>query len=59
MNDAEIPNNGVDDDENGFVDDSSGWNSGSNNDAIAAGGHGTSVSGVLVRWETMATAVLG
>ena len=47
VNDAEIPNNGVDDDENGFVDDYNGWNSGSNNDAIAAGGHGTSVSGMI------------
>ena len=47
VNAAEIPNNGVDDDENGFVDDYNGWNSGSNNDAIAAGGHGTSVSGMI------------
>ncbi len=47
VNEAEIPNNGVDDDENGFVDDYNGWNSGSNNDAIAAGGHGTSVSGMI------------
>ena len=47
VNEAEIPGNGVDDDENGFVDDYNGWNSGSNNDAIAAGGHGTSVSGMI------------
>lgn len=47
VNEAEIPGNGVDDDENGFVDDYNGWNSGGNNDAIAAGGHGTSVSGMI------------
>ena len=47
VNEAEIPGNGVDDDENGFVDDYNGWNSGNNSDAIAAGGHGTSVSGMI------------
>ena len=46
-NDAEIPGNGIDDDGNGFVDDFNGWNAGSNNDAIGAGGHGTSVSGMI------------
>ena len=47
VNDAEIPGNGVDDDLNGFVDDYNGWNSGTNTDAIGAGGHGTSVSGMI------------
>ena len=47
VNTDEIPGNGIDDDANGFVDDYNGWNSGSNNDAIAAGGHGTSVSGMI------------
>ena len=47
VNSGEIPGNGIDDDANGFVDDYNGWNSGSNNDAIAAGGHGTSVSGMI------------
>ena len=46
-NDAEVPGNGIDDDGNGFVDDYNGWNAGSNNDAIGAGGHGTSVSGMI------------
>ena len=46
-NDAEVPGNGIDDDGNGFVDDFNGWNAGSNNDAIGAGGHGTSVSGMI------------
>ena len=47
VNSAEVPGNGIDDDGNGFVDDYNGWNAGSNNDAIAAGGHGTSVSGMI------------
>ena len=47
VNSAEVPGNGIDDDGNGFVDDYNGWNASSNNDAIAAGGHGTSVSGMI------------
>ena len=47
VNSEEIPGNGIDDDNNGFVDDYNGWNASSNNDAIAAGGHGTSVSGMI------------
>ena len=47
VNDAEIPGNGIDDDENGFVDDYNGWNATNNSDNIAAGGHGTSVSGMI------------
>ena len=46
-NSAEIPGNGVDDDNNGYVDDFNGWNAGNNSDNIAAGGHGTSVSGMI------------
>ncbi len=46
-NDAEIPGNGIDDDGNGYVDDYNGWNVGNGNDAIGAGGHGTSVSGMI------------
>ena len=47
VNTLEIPDNGIDDDENGYVDDYDGWNSGNNSDNIAAGGHGTSVSGMI------------
>jgi len=46
-NDAETPNNGVDDDGNGFVDDYDGWNASSGTDNISAGGHGTAVSGMI------------
>ncbi len=46
-NTAEIPSNGVDDDGNGYIDDVNGWNTGTNNDVIASGGHGTNVSGMI------------
>ena len=47
VNSAEVPGNGIDDDGNGFVDDYNGWNASSGSDAISAGGHGTSVSGMI------------
>ncbi len=47
VNAAEIPDNGIDDDGNGYVDDYNGWNSGNNTDNIGAGGHGTSVSRMI------------
>ncbi|MGH1338518.1 MAG: S8 family serine peptidase [Aureispira sp.] len=47
VNHAEIPNNGIDDDNNGYVDDYQGWNSNSNNDNIAGGNHGTPVAGII------------
>lgn len=47
VNTAEIPNNGVDDDGNGYIDDYDGWDPSSNSDNISSGGHGTSVSGMI------------
>jgi hypothetical protein len=47
FNRAETPNNGVDDDGNGYVDDYRGWNPGSNNDNVYGGGHGTQVAGMI------------
>lgn len=47
VNTAEVPDNGLDDDDNGFVDDYNGWNATNNTDNINAGGHGTSVSGMI------------
>ncbi len=44
---AEIPNNGIDDDGNGYVDDYEGWNSNNDNDNISGGGHGTPVAGII------------
>ncbi|MBK8563621.1 MAG: S8 family serine peptidase [Saprospiraceae bacterium] len=47
VNDAEIPENGIDDDNNGYVDDYNGWNTGSNSDNIPSQQHGTQVSGMI------------
>ncbi|MCH2232700.1 MAG: S8 family serine peptidase [Crocinitomicaceae bacterium] len=47
VNEDEIDGNGIDDDGNGYVDDYHGWNTGSDDDNIAAGGHGTGVSGMI------------
>lgn len=48
VNNHEIPNNGIDDDNNGFVDDYRGWHTGFDNDNIDdANWHGTPVSGIV------------
>lgn len=47
VNTHEINNNGIDDDANGRIDDYDGWNVGNNTDNLSAGGHGTSVSGMI------------
>jgi hypothetical protein len=47
FNHQEIPNNGEDDDNNGYVDDFEGWNPGGNNDDVYGGGHGTQVAGMI------------
>ena len=47
-NPSEIPGNGIDDDANGFVDDTSGWNFVANSpNAGDDNGHGTHVAGIL------------
>ena len=47
-NPGEIPNNGIDDDGNGYIDDVHGWNfSGNNNDVSDQSGHGTDTAGLL------------
>ncbi len=47
-NRAEIPDNGLDDDHNGYIDDYYGWNVKDNNDNIGGSGtHGTGVAGLL------------
>ncbi|MDX1812269.1 MAG: S8 family serine peptidase, partial [Gammaproteobacteria bacterium] len=44
----EIPNNRIDDDQNGYVDDIRGWNfSGSNNNPMDDNNHGTHVAGII------------
>lgn len=41
----EIPGNGIDDDNNGYIDDVSGWNAYSNNGSMIPSDHGTHVAG--------------
>ena len=47
INHLEIPDNGIDDDNNSFIDDYYGWNTRDNNGILPAGSHGTSVSGLI------------
>lgn len=44
---GEIPNNGIDDDGNGFIDDYDGWNGQTATDNFAVASHGTHVSGTV------------
>lgn len=46
VNRAEIPNNGIDDDGNGYVDDVYGWNAYNDSPTIPANKHGTHVAGI-------------
>ena len=47
-NEGEIPDNGVDDDANGFIDDWEGWDFGNNNNDPRSGSfHGTHVTGIV------------
>ena len=46
-NTNEIPDNGVDDDGNGYVDDYNGWNPVQGNDNYGTGGHGTNCLGMM------------
>lgn len=50
INRNEIPNNGIDDDNNGYIDDYHGWNTAEDTSNIEAGqfdDHGTSVAGLV------------
>lgn len=48
INKGEIPGNGIDDDDNGYIDDVYGWNFvGNNNDPMDDNGHGTHVAGII------------
>ena len=46
-NNQEIPNNKIDDDGNGYVDDYLGWNHALKNDKISGGNHGVNVNGMI------------
>jgi serine protease len=43
----EIPNNGIDDDANGYVDDFNGWDTKTNTDNILGGSHAVEVEGLI------------
>ncbi|MES2138715.1 MAG: S8/S53 family peptidase [Bacteroidota bacterium] len=43
----EIPNNSIDDDNNGFTDDYDGWNGATGTDNFSVASHGTHVSGTV------------
>lgn len=47
INHQEIPDNGIDDDGNGYLDDYYGWNINQDNDNVDNGGHGVSVEGMI------------
>jgi subtilisin family serine protease len=46
VNKGEIPANGLDDDNNGFIDDVNGWNAYDDNGKIPVAAHGTHVAGI-------------
>ncbi len=47
INSGEIQDNGIDDDNNGYIDDYLGWNATTNNDEHRLRGHGTAVAGII------------
>lgn len=47
INPNEIAGNGIDDDNNGYIDDIYGWNVSGNNGNVATGAHGTNVAGMI------------
>ncbi|MFK8036943.1 MAG: S8 family serine peptidase [Crocinitomicaceae bacterium] len=56
---AEIPGNGIDDDNNGYIDDFDGWNVATDSGNISPGSHGTRVSGMLGAVGNNTTGVTG
>ncbi len=59
FNANEIPNNGVDDDGNGYIDDYNGWNPVAGNDDYGTGGHGTNCLGMIGAKGNNGTLVAG
>ncbi len=55
----EIPDNGIDDDENGYVDDYDGWNAFTHTGNITSNSHGTHVAGIVGAIGNNATGVCG
>ena len=71
INPGEIPGNGIDDDQNGYVDDARGWNAIDQSGVLPQDVHGTHISGIIsaksnntlgvsgVTWDTQILPVLG
>lgn len=65
VNKHEIPNNGIDDDNNGYIDDYKGWNTFTDNDKLLDfpsgnyGSHGSQVAGMLGAVGNNGTGVSG
>jgi serine protease len=59
INQNEIADNGIDDDNNGFIDDVDGWNIQDESDDIPEGNHGSQVSGMIGATGNNATGVTG
>ena len=58
-NTHELPNNGIDDDGNGYIDDFDGWNAYSDNGNIPSSTHGTHVAGIAAAIGNNGTGVSG
>lgn len=59
VNPGEIPNNGIDDDDNGYIDDVSGVNIGNGSAIHAEASHGTGVLGIIGAKGNNAYAIAG
>jgi serine protease len=59
INTNEIPDNGIDDDDNGYVDDVDGWNVQDETDDIPEGNHGSQVSSMIGARGNNATGITG
>ncbi len=58
-NENEIPNNGLDDDGNGYVDDYDGWNAYNHSGSIPSDDHGTHVAGIAGAIGNNSTGIAG
>ncbi len=59
VNRHEIPNNSLDDDGNGYIDDVNGWNTYKLNDQFDLGKHGTQISGLAAARGNNGTGISG